>query len=249
MHRLPEIRVAIASTIFAIPLLLVAPLAYAQDKHLALAGIPSALTAPNGTGFAGIALTNKESATSDRADGSAVVGFAFGSAEETIGIQISANITSLENDFADSGFLSVKASRRIHDGKAPIYASIGFGYLGGWGDSKPRDETATIAFTRFSELQIGQDSFPVMATIGAGSHLRNNDKDPAIFFGLGIGVSKNVALSAAYTGQSVTLGTSFKFDEIPNMNFGLSVDDAFNDVGERRIVFTAGIVFDKLFGG
>lgn len=227
--------------------------ATAQDyrPHLTLIGIQSATVAPHGAGFAALSLTNQRAPGDDSNDGSAVVGLGFGNAIESVGVQLNVNITSLTDDFGDSGSLSLKFGRRLVAGPNPVYGSVIFGELANWGDADGQPETIDVAITRFSQLSLGSGDrvYPVMMTLGAGSHLRNFDTDPGIFAGFGIGLSETTAASVAWTGESVTLGAGFKFRGAEDLRVSVSVDDLFNDVDNRRFILSLGYRFNNLFGG
>ncbi|MGB3245134.1 MAG: hypothetical protein WBB25_11405 [Sulfitobacter sp.] len=219
------------------------------SKHLALIGIQSGTVAPSGIGFAGFALTNKRAPKVSDGDGSAFVGFGFGDATRTVGVQATAHITSVKDSFGDSGYLSLKFSRRLLDGPSPVYASLRFGQLANWGDADGRDETAAVAISRFSHLTLGNgERLPVMMTLGAGTHLRNFETDPGVFAGFGVGLTQTTAASLAWTGDSLSVGTSFRFKGAEDIIFGLSVDDATDRNDNRRVILSVGYRFN-LFGG
>ena len=230
-----------------------ATVASAQDGqiHLRLLGIQSATVAPHGMGFAALSLTNKRAPGDNSNDGSAILGFGLGDAENSVGVQLNAHITSLTDDFGDSGYLSIKASRRLAAGPSPVYGSLMFGQLANWGDANPRDVTFSAAITRFSWANTdgAGRAYPLMMTLGAGTDLRNNDTDPGVFAGIGVGLSETMSASLAWTGESVTVGTGFKIRGLDDIGFGLSVDDAFNQVDNRRLIFSIGYRFNNLFGG
>lgn len=192
----------------ALPLAAAFPAAtFAQEgkpKHLTLLGIPSATVAPANLGFASISATTDRVGNGDDADGSLAFGLGLGSAEEAIGVQLTGYVTSLSDDFGDSGYFEIKGSRRIVGGNTPVYASLTLGSLGTWGDSTDRDASATVALTAFSILRFSPDGdvFPVMFTVGGGSHVRDDDTDPGAFLGAGIGLTPN--LGQACPGAATT---------------------------------------------
>lgn len=89
-----------------------------QPKHLTLLGIPSATVAPPNLAFASIAASTDRVGDGDGADGSLAFGIGLGNAEDAIGVQLTSYITSLSDDFADSGYFEIKGSRRIVDGRS-----------------------------------------------------------------------------------------------------------------------------------
>ena len=76
--------------------------------------------APAGLGFVQLSGTNDSPA--GRTDGSLALGMGFGSAEDGLGVQVTAQVTSLTDSFGDSGYLGLKLSRRLgaaHEAQEP----------------------------------------------------------------------------------------------------------------------------------
>jgi hypothetical protein len=225
-----------------------------QPKHLTLLGIPSATVAPGGLGFASLSYSTDRLGGGGGAggpDGSAALGFGLGSAEERLGLQVTAHVTSLSDDFGDSGYLELKAARQIATGAAPTYASLTLGHLGTWGDARVRDVSATVAVTTFTNVRLGagRESFPLMLTLGAGSHIRNNSTDPGVFFGAGVGLTRNLAASVAWSGEYVNLGASYRFEGSENLGLTATLYDAFDQKNSRRAGISITYVFNDIFGG
>lgn len=228
--------------------------AHAGDarKNLTLLGVPSATVAPHGVVFGIASWTNKRNSFSNSSDASGAIGIGFGSAEKNIGLQITGNITSFsEDDFGDSGFFSIKASRRIAKGNNPIYASLSFGNLGTWGDASAVNESANFAVSRFSQIRVNSlnETFPVMLTAGYGNKIKSDFTEPGVFFGAGIGLSEIVGASISTTGNGVDLGASFKFKPVNNMQFGVTASDVFDEHGLQRIILTLSWYVSDVFGG
>ncbi len=243
--------------IFALLCLTAHPaLVHAQDaggagqKHLALVGVPSATIAPNGTFFATLSGSTRRSPTEDGLDGSAALGFGLGSAEKGVGVQVSAHVTSLTNEFGDSGYLALKFARRITGGAAPTYVGLSLDHIANWGDAAGRDPGATVAVTTFSQVRLGaaQQSFPVILSLGAGSHLRKNQTKPGVFVGAGIGLTRSFGASMAWTGDAVDVGASFRFDGAPNLGVTASLADAFDMQNNRRLNLSVSWVLKDAFG-
>jgi hypothetical protein len=222
----------------------------ATPKNLTLLGIPSATAAPHGLFFASLSgSTRRAGSSSGSVDGSLALGFGLGSAEDGIGFQFTVQTTSLTNDFGDSGYLGVKAVRRIASGRVPTYVGLSVDQIGNWGDASGVDTRASVMLTSFSQLAMAGDVYPVMFTIGAGSHVRNNDTDPGLFAGVGIGLTKNVGASLAWNGENFDLGASFKIDGLDNFGFTATANDVFNDDASRRVTFTVNWFLRDAFGG
>jgi len=220
----------------------------APANYVTLLGIPSATVAPGGTAFGALSLANKRIAPGPRSDGSLAFGLGLGSAEDSVGVQMTAHITSLTDSFGDSGYFEIKASRRIADGNAPTYLSFALSGAG-YGDAKTRETAATVALTSFRQVRFsdGGDLYPVMFTLGAGTNRRNNESDAGIFGGVGIGVTPNMGLSAAWSGEYVNLGAAFRFDGFENFSVSAAVYDAFDQKDSRRIGVSFVYVLQDLF--
>ena len=230
-------------------------MALAQDtgnRLVTLQGIKSATVAPNGLAFGALGLSNRresEGAFFDSADGSLILGFGLGNASETVGFQFTANITSLTDNFGDSGSFSVKASRQINGLNTATFVGLSLDSLGAWGDGVLGDETATLMLTVFPTASIGGQTYPLMITAGYGTNVVDRRSEPGAYVGAGIGLTKNFGASLAWTGESVTLGTSFRFDALQNFSFAASIDDAFDQVDGQRLTVSATYYFDDIFGG
>lgn len=220
-------------------------------KHLALVGIPSATVAPGGLGFVGLSYSTKRTTTDHSADGSAILGFGLGDANDGVGFQFGAHIVSLTDDFADTGYFSVKASTRIADGASPTYASLTVSHLGAWGTNVNEDPSTVLALTRFSGWKLGkaQDIYPVMMTIGAGSNVSDFGQEAGIFGGFGIGLNEYMSASVAWAGDELSVGSSFKIKGLDDLFVSVSLDDALNDRDFQRVTLSVGYQFPNLFGG
>jgi hypothetical protein len=223
----------------------------AQDgaKFLTLQGISSATVAPSGTGFGSITGHFLKSGPGPDTDGSMELGFGLGSAEDGVGVQVAATIASLTGGFADSGYLSLKASRRISGGTTPTYVSLEGEHLVNWGVAEAVDARGKIALTSFGLTRSapGAESFPYMLTLGVGTDLRNGATDPGIFLGGGIGVSETTALSAAWTGETFDIGVSFRPPELRNVAFNALINDVVNSEDSRRVTVSVSWAVDDLF--
>ncbi|TDK46855.1 hypothetical protein [Antarcticimicrobium luteum] len=256
-------RAAIRSALagLAIAIGLAAPAARAQEavgaglpyyeegaaKNLTLLGIPSATVAPHGLGFASLGLTSKRGGVLNEWDGSLALGLGLGDAERALGFQLTANLTSLTNAFGDSGYFEAKVSRLVSSGDTPLYLGAQVEGLAKWGQASTVPTRGRIMATWFPDLSAGGDLFPLMVTVGYGTHLRNARTDPGVFGGVGIGVNRNLGLSAAWTGETLDLGASWKFDDIDWMTVSAEINDATDRLGQRRVSITVNLFNPKLF--
>jgi len=179
------------------------------------------------------------------------LGFGLGSAEESVGVQFSATITSLSNNFGDSGYLNLKFSRRITAGENPAYVSIEGNQLVNWGDARAVSARGKIAVTTFgmARFSAGAVGNPYMLTFGVGTDLRNNRTDPGFFAGAGIGLTESLGVSAAWTGDAFDVGASFRSPALKNSSFNLSVNDVFDTRNNRRVTVSVSWSMANVFGG
>lgn len=220
-----------------------------EGRLVTLQGIRSATVAPHGLGFASLALSGRtENDPEDGIASALALGFGLGDAEETVGFQVSVGMSPVLEDFGASGSLSVKASRRIAAGAAPTYVGLSFDRLAGWGDAEGAEETASLSLTSFPRVMIGGEAYPLMLTLGAGTHQRDGGEEPGLYAGAGIGLTRNFGASLAWTGETVTLGTVFRVEGLDSMRFTASVDDLFDQEDSRRLTVAATFVVEDLFG-
>ncbi|WP_226778950.1 hypothetical protein [Oceaniglobus trochenteri] len=220
----------------------------ARPKNVTLLGIQSATVAPSGLAFASLSGTTDRVGPGDDIDGSLALGFGLGNAQTGIGLQFTGQITSLTDSFADSGYFEIKASRQIVGGSTPTYLGLSVDG-GGFGDASGRDTGGKITLTSFRHAQFseGGDYFPLMFTLGAGTNIRNNESDPGIFGGVGIGLTPNLGVSAAWSGEYVNVGASFRFDQAPNLEVATTLYDAFDQENSRRLGISVSYFVADLF--
>ncbi|EYD76429.1 hypothetical protein Rumeso_01987 [Rubellimicrobium mesophilum DSM 19309] len=221
------------------------------SKLVSIQGIRSATVAPSGLAYGAVALTNRQQDGDEFVDGpegSLSFGFGVGDASRTVGLQFSVNLTSLSDGVGESGSLSIKASRRLGGLRVPTYVGLSVDRLAGWGEAEDFDPSTSLAVTMFPRIEVGDESYPLMLTAGVGSDIVDDQSDPGVFLGAGVGLTHNLGASVAWTGETVSLGTVFRVDGLDSMRFGASVDDVFDQEDRRRLVLTATFFVDDLFG-
>jgi hypothetical protein len=221
-------------------------------RLVTLQGIKSATVAGSGLAFASVGVATDRgtfSAFPADANGTIILGFGLGNVRDSVGVQVAANFTALDQGFGNSGTLSFKFGRQIGGLDTPTFVGLSLDRIAGWGDSAALDESATLALTLFPTAHIGGGSYPLMITAGYGSDILDHHREPGAYVGAGIGITENLGASIAWTGESVTLGTAFKFDALKNVRFSASVEDAFDQVGAQRLSLSATYYFNDIFGG
>ncbi|MEP5761872.1 MAG: hypothetical protein ABJ327_21690 [Litoreibacter sp.] len=220
----------------------------AQDsrKHLSLLGVPSATIAPAGRGFVALSYANERLRTPDDTDASLSFGHGFGDAVNGIGFQLDAQVTSLSDNFGDSGYLTASLSRRISTSPR-VYVGASIERLLPWGDSRDLDPAVNLMATGFTTLPLGDgNGTPLMWTLGAGTDVRDRYSEAGFFGGVGIGLSPSLATSVSYYGDHVILGLSLQPAE--NLYLSASLIDAFDEQQDRRVTISAVWVFDTGLG-
>lgn len=215
-------------------------------KNVTLLGVPSATAAPDGLVFFALSGTDRRDGVDDDEDGSAAVGLGVGLGE-TANLQFTANITSLEDDFADSGYLSAKVSQQVNTGEVPSFLSVTADRIAPWGDSDTLDPSATLAFTSFPVLNTANNAFPLMLTVGAGTDIRDFGTEPGAFGGIGIGVTRSFGASFAYDGDNFDLGTAFRIPGSEQFGLNVTFNDVFDEDDRQQVTFSLIWVLDNVF--
>lgn len=220
-------------------------------KNVTLLGINSGTVAPNGTVYGSIGGSTESQYSDYDIDGSAELGFGVGDADEGIGAQMSVVLASLTDDFGDAGYLNFKLSRRISAGDHPTYIGLEGSQIGTWGASDVLEPQGTLAVTTFGRASFGSrtESYPYMLTLGAGTGLRNNQEEPGVIFGAGVGLTESFGVSAAWTGETVDVGLGFRARALGNASVTVQMNDVLDQEDRQRFTFTVNFAVNNLWGG
>ncbi|WP_172327861.1 hypothetical protein [Mangrovicoccus sp. HB161399] len=216
-------------------------------KNVTLLGIPPATVAPDGMVFAAVSWTDRRAGVHPQDDASGAVGFGLGLGDGLVDLQFTANVTSFEDDFGDSGYFSVKASHRLDDGGIPTFVALGADFLGAWGDSEDRDAGFDASLTLFPVIALGGASYPLMITVGGGDSVSDYRTDPGMFAGIGIGLTENFGTSIAFNGDNYDLGGSFRFKALKNWGFTAAVGDVFDQDDQQRVILSVNWIAANVF--
>lgn len=220
-------------------------------KNLTLLGINSGTVAPNGTVYGSISGSTPSQYSDSDIDGSAELGFGVGDADEGLGAQMSVVIASLTDDLGDAGYLNFKISRRIAAGDHPTYIGLEASQIGTWGASDVLEPQGTLAVTTFGRTSFGSstETYPYMLTLGAGTGLRNNQEDPGVIFGAGVGLTENFGVSGAWTGETVDVGLGFRAKALGDASVTVQMNDVFDQEDSQQFTFTINFAANNLWGG
>ncbi len=158
-----------------------------------------------------------------RTDGGLSVGFGLGDAQKSVGLEITAGISSVDtSDFGDSGGLGFKIHKAFKDGTA---VAVGWSNVVKWGDADDQEDTIYGVVTKPFELQPNdpKNKLPLTVSIGFGSgafrstgSIEDGTNTPNFFGGLGLRVSPQVSLVTSWTGSRLNIGSSFApFPKVP----------------------------------
>lgn len=215
------------------------------QKNLTLIGIPSATVAPDRVGYVAMGFVSDEEAPALGDDGALAFGFGLGNARDALGVQFNTVMTmGGDGGLGESGQLGAKVSRQVGHGSVPVFAALQGDYLHAWGEADNTDPRLRLMLSGFSAFQMGNEHYPVMFTAGVGTDLRNDFKDPGVFFGAGVGLNQAVAASLAWTGESATLGLGVRIPEEPSLSASLAVEDIFNHEDRGRLALSVSWVFN-----
>lgn len=202
-------------------------------KFVSVQGVGSGTVAPGGTVFGSITGTLDRTGGTGM-DGSLSFGTAFGDPEEGIGVNVSANITSVHlTDFGDSGFLAVSMGTRLGL-SMPTYVSLGVNNIAGWGDSAANDLAASAAVTTFGTIP-GGSALPVMVTLGLDA-VAGGSVSP--FGGVGVGFTEFFGASVSHDGDNLNVGVGFTLPGIEGLSGSVLLDDVLAEDGDRRATFS-----------
>lgn len=219
--------------------------AVAPQRNVTMQGVGTGTVAPGGSLFLSLSGTTSDitDGGSDKFDGSLSFGAGFGNAEENVGLQVSADVTSVNpNDFADSGFLELKLGTRVRAAAQPTYVGISVDGAG-WGDAEANPTRTTLAATTYSSV----GEYPVMYTAGIGSHVRDGTEVGG-FAGVGFGLTEHLGASAAYNGDNFNLGLGVRISAVPGATLSLTADDVFNNDEARGVTASLSFLATDVFG-
>ena len=211
-------------------------------------GVPSARVPNSGTLSYGLGLTSQRGPESESADGAAAISFAFAPTEGIFRYQVSTVITSLTDDFGDSGYLRFKVGTEIPIRSNALHVAGTIDRFVPWGDAKHLDEVITFAIGTSFEYDfryLGQ-TFPVSLVAGFGSDLSLESDRYDFFSGIGVTLSPRLDMSFSTFGGTVNAGFSLKSNGFRLNSFladsvvSFAFADVFDDQGRRRLVVSWG---------
>lgn len=218
-------------------------------------GVPSGFGAAKGLMFASVAFTDQDPNTGiqDDVDGSISIGVGLGDPRTGIATEIVIGVTSVstslwgDGTFGDEGNIGIKFHRQILGLPSARIASMAFGVgnLAGWGGTKDLPRNIYAAYSQISDVNIGQNFFPVNTTFGLGSAVANVDRDAGFFASMGIGITPDVSAGVSWLGDEVQVGAVY----FPRFLSGVSTAFTYADVthlnsDSGRMILSLSYAFD-----
>ncbi|UYP68516.1 hypothetical protein OIU14_01880 [Thalassobacter stenotrophicus] len=218
--------------------------------YTSIQGVASGSVAPKGYAF--VSLSGTTDKTTDGGNGEFDGAFAVGAGLGSLGpidAQAIVNITSTNpKDFADSGSLGLKFGTKIPTSGAPYRLAVSFSNLGGWGDNENGDVNTTVALSSKTTRYRPSGPLSYSWSIGAVTDEGSNNWDP--FVGLGLGLSQNLGISAAYSDRDevVKLGTGWRLPEANGASLAVTLNDPFDMGAMSGVTVSLSWAFNA-FGG
>ena len=174
-------------------------------------------------------------------DGDIGVALGFGDAVNALGFGISADITSLDDDFADSGYFNASVHRqfRMSNGYGSVNATVSG--IGAFGTASGRDVGGSVV----ASFVTGTQTRPYMITVGIANDLTLSQEIQGIL-GVGVGINSNWAVSAGIYGDNNAIGLTYFPPWMPNAVAQVALRNL-DDSARRGIGFDIGYAFN-LFG-
>jgi hypothetical protein len=215
------------------------------------AGTPSAYGASSREAFIGGGISIPLEKGRDRVDGSLSAGFGLGDPVKDVGVEVSANISSVSpDDFADSGSLGLKLHRYLGDSTA---VAVGWSNALRWGDATGAKNTIYGVVTKAFPLQPNNanNKLPLTVSVGLGSGsfrskgaIEANENGVNLFGSLGLRVAPQVSLVSSWTGNRLNAGVSFvPFKKTPLVVNAVITDVTSNLTTGRGLSLSAGYSF------
>lgn len=179
------------------------PLMAEAQTRAAIASLPSGFGMGSGT-FA-VSLSGLYTPNGPRQlDGDLGLAMGFGDPVNAVGVTLSADITSLENDFADSGYFNIGAHRQFRFGGGYGSVNATITGIGAFGTAAARQVGGSLV----GSFVTGTQGRPFMITAGIANDM-NPAQDIQGIFGVGVGLNSQWAASAGVYGDNTAIGVTY----------------------------------------
>lgn len=209
----------------------------------------SAIAPVGGTGFVALTYVDpREGIAGSDSDGEVSFGYTFGNPVDNLSVTISANITGLD-PFGDSGNFDISLSRAISATPSSLtFIGASAGGIGAFGSATTDEEAYSVYISHIWDVGNQRNIFPVQVTLGYGNQIErtsngSGDIDPGFFYGIGVGVTPNLSLSASGTHTQLNLGGTMTFDALPGFSLSGGVYDVTDATDRQQFALTAAFSF------
>jgi hypothetical protein len=212
-------------------------------RNVSTFGINSGSGLPGGSMFAAGAITDvRDRVQGSNMDGSAAVAVGFGDAIQSIGGDLSVGIPSVDpDDFGEDGNVSGRVFRQLpgFGGSGISSVALGVANAASWGSAKDIDSNYFIAGSTIIDISPNANGYlPLMLSVGYGIGVKNLERDPAGFFGAGIGFTSRFSASTSWNGDEVMIGLGIRPLLGYNGQITLGMGDVTKRLDGRRWIIT-----------
>lgn len=197
-------------------------------------GVPSAVAPPPNSGFVGVTFANPRSGIEgEGSDGDLFAGYTIGNPVDNVALTFGINITSLDDDFGDSGSLFLSGSRLIGASASSLtFVGVSVTDIATWGDIADFEPGGSIQISHIRD--VGASAIPVQITAGYATANTydadlSGDLEDGAFLGFGVGLTQTLSASVSFTETQMNIGATAA---LPGLN-GLSVTAGVYDVTDE----------------
>ncbi|WP_163852306.1 hypothetical protein [Pseudooceanicola aestuarii] len=235
-----------------------APLAQAAkpSASVTMFGADTAFILPHGSIFMGATATDPRGGVSGAGtDGDLSFGAGFGNPIDAVGLEVDVNVTSLSDDFGDSGSLTLKVARALLlQPNHVIFGSVAASNLGAWGDDKASDERWNVAVSGLTQIEGPALVHPVMWTVGYGSDSvlstpGSSLTEDGLFAGVGIGVTRHLGVAISGTENQLNAGIGVTVPGVDGLSVSYGVNDITDNMNRKQQMLSVSYTLTDVFGG
>lgn len=212
-------------------------------------GAASAIPAPGGTAFVGATYANPRGGVSgDGGDGDLLAGYTFGNPVDLVSVTAGVQITGLD-PFGDSGAFSLSLARLLRaGGNSATFVGGAASNLLAWGDARAFDEQYSGYVSHAFAAPSPMGEVPLQVTLGFGTDTTldedgSGDLEDGIFYGLGVGLTRNLSASISGTETQLNLGVGIAVPAIPGLGVSAGVFDITDNVERQQVAVTVAFSF------
>ncbi|MBL4626923.1 MAG: hypothetical protein JKY00_02590 [Roseicyclus sp.] len=215
----------------------------------AIFGSASAVAPVGGTGYVALTYaTPRNGISGSDADGDVVAGYTFGNPVDAISVSVGVAITGID-PFGDSGSFNISASRLLGStDRSATFIGVSALGLGGWGDASLDGESYNVYVSHLTSLGAGSAEIPLQITFGYGTRATLSDEGTGrvtdgIFYGIGMGVTHSLSLSASGTATQLNVGAVLSIPQIEGLSLAAGIFDVTDNTDRQQVTATIAYAF------